>query len=174
MAAAKKTTDHREIQRWVEQHGGRPATVARTRSKRDVGMIRIDFPGYSGERSLAPITWDEWFQKFDQQELAFLYQEGKRTNFNKLVRREPDEVRPSDRRRGPSRTTRGGRAAAHALAVERGRRAGAGKPAARTRRGDIHDWSKAQLMQRARDLGLANRSSMNKAQLVRALEKRER
>jgi hypothetical protein len=35
------------------------------------------------------------------------------------VRRDPDQVRPSDRRRGPSRTTRGGRATARALAAQR-------------------------------------------------------
>ena len=123
MAAANKTIDHDEIKRWVESHGGHPATVKRTRSKSDVGLLRIDFPGFSGEGSLEPISWDEWLTKFDEQELAFIYQEGKRTNFNKLVRREPEKVRPSDRRRGPSRTTRGGRAAATALGAERSQRA---------------------------------------------------
>jgi hypothetical protein len=123
MAAANKTIDHDEIKRWVESHGGHPATVKSTRSKGDVGMIRIDFPGFSGEDSLQAISWDEWFSKFDEQELAFIYQQGKRTNFNKLVRRDPQKARPSDRRRGPSRTTRGGRAAATALAAERSQRA---------------------------------------------------
>jgi hypothetical protein len=23
-------------------------------------MIRLDFPGYSGETSLEPVEWDEW------------------------------------------------------------------------------------------------------------------
>jgi hypothetical protein len=27
----------------------------------DVGMIRIDFPGFSGEDPLEEISWDEWF-----------------------------------------------------------------------------------------------------------------
>jgi hypothetical protein len=49
-----------------------------------------------------------------------------------LVRRDPDEVRPSDRRRGPSRTTRGGRAAARALAAE-GQRKGRGATSDRGR-----------------------------------------
>jgi hypothetical protein len=84
-----------------------PAPESRAHSEKE---IRVDFPGFSGEDSLEPIEWDEWFQKFDEQKLAFLYQQGKNTNFNKLVRRDPDEVRPSDRRRGPSRTTRCGRA----------------------------------------------------------------
>jgi hypothetical protein len=181
MAAAIKTTDHDEIRRWVERHGGHPATVKRTRTNRDVGMIRIDFPGFSGEKSLDAIGWDEWFDKFDQQQLAFLYQEGKNTNFNKLVRRDPDRVRPSDRTRGPSRTTGGGRAAARALSAERRRqpaqkprRASSSRPAATARsKGDLRQSSKSDLYQRARAAGVPRRSSMSKAELVRALERRQ-
>lgn len=55
-------------------------------------MIRLDFPGYSGERSLEHIEWDEWFQKFDESGLALLVQNktarGQKSNFNKLVSRE--------------------------------------------------------------------------------------
>ena len=43
MSAAKMTSDHEVIRRWVEKHGGHPAAVKRTRSKGDVGMLRIDF-----------------------------------------------------------------------------------------------------------------------------------
>jgi hypothetical protein len=55
-------------------------------------MIRLDFPGYSGEDSLEHISWDEWFDNFDRNNLALLFQErtagGQRSNFNKLVSRE--------------------------------------------------------------------------------------
>jgi hypothetical protein len=58
----------------------------------DIGMIRLDFPGYSGERSLEHIEWDEWFQKFDDSGLALLVQDrtarGQKSNFNKLVSRQ--------------------------------------------------------------------------------------
>ena len=54
-------------------------------------MIRIDFPGWSGEDSLQPISWDEWFKSFDDNKLAFLYQDttkgGEESRFNKLVSR---------------------------------------------------------------------------------------
>ena len=54
-------------------------------------MIRIDFPGYSGEGSLEPISWDQWFGKFDQKKLALILQDetsgGEKSNFNKLVAR---------------------------------------------------------------------------------------
>lgn len=58
-------------------------------------MIRLDFPGYSGEQSLEQIEWDEWFEKFDDSGLALLVQEttarGQKSNFNKLVSRETAE-----------------------------------------------------------------------------------
>ena len=42
------TTDQNEIRRWVEERGGRPAVVKSTRGKADdVGILRIDFPGFS-------------------------------------------------------------------------------------------------------------------------------
>jgi len=55
-------------------------------------MIRLDFPGYSGGDSLQPISWDDWFEKFDEGGLALIVQEktarGQKSNFNKLVARE--------------------------------------------------------------------------------------
>ena len=90
--AAKTTTDHDEIQRWVEERDGSPACVRGTGDSDDVGLLRIDFPGYSGEETLQHIEWDEFFQKFDERNLAFLYQDetkgGQRSNFNKLIDRE--------------------------------------------------------------------------------------
>lgn len=89
---SKTTTDHDDIRRWVEERGGHPATVASTHTGDDPGIIRIDFPGYSGEDSLEEISWEEWFDKFDDQGLAFVYQEttadGEQSNFNRLVKRD--------------------------------------------------------------------------------------
>jgi hypothetical protein len=85
------TTDHEEIRRWAEKHGGQPARVKGTGDGDDVGMIRIDFPGYSGEGKLEPISWEEWFEKFEEKKLALVYREQDR--FNKLVSRETAEER---------------------------------------------------------------------------------
>ena len=91
-AKATATTDHDEIRRWAEARGAKPACVRKTGDRNDVGILRLDFPGYSGEQSLEPIEWDLWFEKFDEQGLALLHQEtlanGQRSNFNKLVSRE--------------------------------------------------------------------------------------
>ena len=89
----KQTTDHDEIRRWAEARDGRPATVTGTESSgEDAGILRIDFPGGAGEESLEPISWDEWFQKFEENRLAFLYQDekasGEDSTFFKLVRRD--------------------------------------------------------------------------------------
>ena len=86
MSAAKATVDHDTIRRWVEQHGGCPAHVKGTGGKQDPGILRIDFTGFSGQESLEKISWDEFFDSFDANELAFLYQDEGR--FNKLVRRD--------------------------------------------------------------------------------------
>ena len=86
--SAKTTTDHEEIRRWVESRGGRPACVIGTGGRGDTGMLRIDFPGYSGEDTLQEIGWDEWLQAFDENRLAFLYQDEQDSRFNKLVSRE--------------------------------------------------------------------------------------
>jgi len=85
------TSDHETIRKWAEARGGKPAHVKSTGKKGDVGILRIDFPGYSGANSLEEISWDEFFEKFDESELALVYQEetadGERSNFNKLISR---------------------------------------------------------------------------------------
>jgi len=84
------TTDHDEIRRWVEEHDGKPVTVRGTGDDGTAGVLRIDFPGGAGEDRLEPIEWDEWFEKFDEEGLEFLYQErkadGSDSTFFKLVR----------------------------------------------------------------------------------------
>jgi hypothetical protein len=86
----RTTTDHDEIRRWVDQNGGTPASVRGTEKGGEAGVLRIDFPGGAGEDQLEPISWDDWFQKFDDAGLAFLYQAersgGGGSTFFKLVR----------------------------------------------------------------------------------------
>ena len=92
MSEAKTTTDHDEIRKWVEERGGHPARVKGTEDKSGGGLLRIDYPGYSGEGKLEEISWDEFFEEFDDSELAFLHQDktadGEQSRFSKLVSRE--------------------------------------------------------------------------------------
>ena len=54
-------------------------------------MLRIDYPGYTGQDTLEALAWEQWFDWFERNNLAFLYQQktagGRKSNFNKLVAR---------------------------------------------------------------------------------------
>lgn len=89
--SSQTTTDHDEIRKWAEERDGKPASVKTTGSGDDPGILRIDFPGGAGEESLEQISWDDWFEAFEENNLAFLYQEEKKSGegstFFKLVNR---------------------------------------------------------------------------------------
>ncbi len=81
------TQSHDVIQKWAEERGGEPATVASTRHGNRAGVLRLNFPGYGGQ-SLQAISWDDWFRSFDDRDLVFLYQDrlanGRQSNFFRL------------------------------------------------------------------------------------------
>lgn len=90
MSTSKTTTDLNVIKKWAGERDGKPTKVKGVGGKDD-GIIRINFPGYSGEDSLEDISWDEWYKIFQDRKLAFLYQDettgGKEIRFFKLVER---------------------------------------------------------------------------------------
>ncbi|HKB80023.1 MAG TPA: helix-hairpin-helix domain-containing protein [Thermoanaerobaculia bacterium] len=104
--AAKTTTDHDEIRRWVESRGGYPADVKRTAGDGDPGVLRIDYPGFSGQRSLERISWDQFFEWFDRNNLAFLYQDTARSRFSKLVDRGTVRARAAGNKKANKRSVR--------------------------------------------------------------------
>jgi hypothetical protein len=87
MSQGETTTDHATIREWAERHGGRPSRVRQTGDAKggDPGILRLDF----GERddSLEEISWEEFFRKFEENDLALLYQDEGQSRFNKLIRR---------------------------------------------------------------------------------------
>jgi ferritin-like metal-binding protein YciE len=88
-------TDPEEIQQWAEERGANPACVKGTGARGDIGMLRLDFPGWGSDEKLQPIDWDDWFQKFEESGLALIVEDetasGQTSNFNKLVSRETAE-----------------------------------------------------------------------------------
>ena len=91
---AQKTTDHEVIRAWAEARGGRPARVKGTggddgggegHGGEDAGLLRLDFG--TPEESLEPIEWEAFFETFDANGLAFLYEDKANSRFSKLVRR---------------------------------------------------------------------------------------
>ncbi|HLR76068.1 MAG TPA: hypothetical protein VK106_00310 [Balneolaceae bacterium] len=86
---SKTTTDHNTIKTWIEERKGRPAVVKDT-ANGNGGVLRIDYG--KKDESLASISWDEFFDIFEENDLAFLYQEesesGDESRFSKFIQRE--------------------------------------------------------------------------------------
>ena len=84
---AKRTENHDEIRRWAEARKAKPAMVEGTE------ILRFDFEetDESGDEALQEVSWEEFFEVFDDRDLEFLYQErtqgGKLSRFNKFVTR---------------------------------------------------------------------------------------
>lgn len=90
----KATRDHDEIRRWAEQRDGQPATVARTTEHEgEAGLLRFKFQEESEE--LEPVSWEEFFETFDENDLVMMYQEeteeGGESRFFKFVTPETAE-----------------------------------------------------------------------------------
>ena len=90
---AETTTDHETIRKWAESKGGKPAAVKRTHTDDDVGIIRIMFPDAPNSQhdALTEISWDEFFEEFEERDLALLYDED--SMFSKIVGRDTAEKR---------------------------------------------------------------------------------
>lgn len=92
MEKPKTTTDHKQIKQWVEERGGHPARVKGTAVRGNSGVLLIDYPGYSGTQTLEAISWDEFFKGFEENQLAFLYEDkkkaGSQSRFSKLINRD--------------------------------------------------------------------------------------
>jgi hypothetical protein len=82
MASANATTDHEQIRKWAEKHGGRPAKVD---TRGEGGILRLDFR--EKDENLQEISWDEFFEIFEENDLALLLPEEKASRFNKFVSR---------------------------------------------------------------------------------------
>lgn len=80
------TTNHKTIQEWAEARDGRPSVI-RTKGQGDV--FRIDFG--EKEEDFDEISCEEFFKIFDENKLAFLYQDktkdGETSRFNEFVER---------------------------------------------------------------------------------------
>lgn len=91
--SSQLTSDHQTIQQWTEERGGVPATVKNTKNGDSAGLLRIKFSEHTqgkSEQNLEEISWEDFFKKFDESNLKFLYQEktkdGKVSRFFKFVR----------------------------------------------------------------------------------------
>lgn len=91
MSSSETTTDHDTIKQWIEARKGHPAVVRATEDNgKSGGLLRVEFR--DPEDKLEEVDWDEFFKIFDENELAFLYQDktadGHESRFNKFIARE--------------------------------------------------------------------------------------
>ncbi len=90
-SSANTTTNHEVIRLWTEDRGGVPASVSSTTEGDDVGLLRIFFPGQGSGDQLDEISWEDFFGKFEEAKLAFIYDvhtaEGSLSRFSKFVQR---------------------------------------------------------------------------------------
>jgi hypothetical protein len=73
--ALVETTDHDEVRRWLEAHDGRPMVASGTveaDGSDGVGVLKIEF-GEGHDESLVPLSWDEFFERFESAELALVH-----------------------------------------------------------------------------------------------------
>jgi hypothetical protein len=89
MTDSRTTTNHHEIQDWVEKRQGRPARVKGTEDAKGEGILRIDFA--EPDKKLEELSWEDFFKTFEDRHLAFLYQDktsdGQMSRFFKFVKR---------------------------------------------------------------------------------------
>jgi hypothetical protein len=91
-----RTINHDEIRAWIESRHGRPATVADAhRNEEKAGLLRVDMPGGPSNPHLEPLSWEDFFARFDDENLAFIYQDetaAEESPFCKFVSRRNDEM----------------------------------------------------------------------------------
>ncbi len=80
MTDTHTTIDHGVIKTWIVKRGGVPAHVTETAdADTQVGILRVDFKGAGdvgeGEENLMGISWESFFEKFEEENLAFIYQQ---------------------------------------------------------------------------------------------------
>lgn len=91
MSESRKTTDRSAIKKWAEARKGVPAFVKGTENGDD-GVLRIHFPQASNnDDNFDKIDWDQFFDSFEENKLAMVYQEekqnGEKSTFYKFVNR---------------------------------------------------------------------------------------
>lgn len=87
----QRTTDHATIRTWAEARGTRPSAVKGPGAGHEISGLRLD--SRDGESWLEEITWDEFFRRFEEMGLEFLYQDvsrdGEPSTFYRLINRTP-------------------------------------------------------------------------------------
>lgn len=74
-AQGRITTDRNVIKKWVKARRGWPAIIQKMSGTGIEMALSIIFPDSQAEVVLKKITWEEFFEQFDKQQLVFVYKE---------------------------------------------------------------------------------------------------
>ncbi len=90
MAALGPTIDHDEIRRWARRHNATPTEQLPHVVDGEPAVLRFMFEKQAQDRAdVRLITWEEFFLKFDELGLAFVYDEGV-TGYNEILQIEEE------------------------------------------------------------------------------------
>ena len=92
MNTSNQTTNKEEIKSWASARNGVPAMIKETENQQGEGLLRIHFPQASKNNDeFNEISWDKFFEKFDDDHLAMVYQDkkedGEQSTFHKFIDR---------------------------------------------------------------------------------------
>jgi hypothetical protein len=70
---------------WAHKREAMPSTIPGTEHEGHLGVLRFDVPGYGSRQNLEHVTWEQWFDTFDERQLVMIFQEhlrnGRQSNF---------------------------------------------------------------------------------------------
>src|SRR5687767_6734721 len=100
----KRITNHKEVMELMQEHGGRPAVIEDPTTDGGALGLRVDFSGKEDEKNLsqtkesAGISWERFFEIFDQENLALVYDpnEEEVTYMFRFIKRENENVEEDD------------------------------------------------------------------------------
>lgn len=85
------TTDHEKIKAWAEKRGGIPKIIDHPGALADEIGLRIDFPGsrdnaFIDENIEREVSWEAFFGRFEEEGLAFIYEDRESDDPNSLYK----------------------------------------------------------------------------------------
>lgn len=87
----RTTTDHALVRTLVEDRDGYPAHLAKSEGQGDSGLLQVGLADADESGDLKEISWEQFFEEFEEKDLAFAYREGgeeDRSDFAYLRRRD--------------------------------------------------------------------------------------
>ena len=77
-AQGKATTDPSLIKKWAEARRATPAVIRKFTSDGMEMVLSFLFPDINIDEVVTRLSWEEFFEKFNQQRLVFVYEDSDR------------------------------------------------------------------------------------------------